>query len=544
MFDLSTPEALKALREQVAQSTAVAVAKPHHPAAQQRPGKVKVASAKTDRPVSEQDAIEFVQRYKDEKSQQQILSDLRFAAEDLGSDVPDSKLVQIVDQYAPKAPVQKDISEPAPETELPPYPAELTPLIESGVAFVRNDHWYVKRCVKCGQFKTNCCGSVNDESAVREDETLTGYGRQAVGLDSIKTPTPKLAKTSEQIVVEWTKEPWWHDFRSVGELQGNGSVKMYIENFLPEGITLITGLPKEGKSWLALSVAKALTSQKPLFGRNEFKVPESVPVLYLAAESGDGALKLRCEKFGIIDDKTKFITRTLSQGSMIGLQDPKLEKLIKAMRPIVILETLIRFNDGDDENDSTENKKLADNLFQLLGWGARAVLGIHHSRKDVKSNPTKEYAVRGSSDGLAMVDAAWLVMQDEKKYHKHGLIEIDVMGWGRDFTPNLMRLALTKTAPDPLPPGVTLFSPGVVSCIDMAGDLEWIERKIVFEPKPEHIEKLILDTPTITIEQIAKQTGGSQWDIRKIIKALGYTRPPGGKKNSTEWTKPESGDDS
>jgi len=93
---------------------------------------------------------------------------------------------------------------------------------------------------------------------------------------------------------------------------------------------LICGLPKEGKSFLALSVAKALTSGQPLFGRPGFEVPEPVPVLYLAAESGDGALKLRCEKFGITRDKTKFISRTLSQGPMFGLDDPNIESLVKA----------------------------------------------------------------------------------------------------------------------------------------------------------------------------------------------------------------------
>src|SRR5258708_27440208 len=212
---------------------------------------------------------------------------------------------------------------------------------------------------------------------------------------------------------------------------------MYIENFLPEGTTLICGLPKEGKSFLALSVAKALTTGQPLFGRRGFEVPEIVPVLYLAAESGDGALKLRCKKFGITEDKTRFISRTLSQGPMLGLDDTVLESLVKAMRPVVILETLIRFNDGKDEDDASENRKLAEAIFRLISWGSRAVIGIHHSRKDLnKAKPTKEAAVRGSGDGLAMGDAVWLGMQDEKGFlGGKGPNEIDVGGWWRDFNP-------------------------------------------------------------------------------------------------------------
>ncbi len=260
------------------------------------------------------------------------------------------------------------------------YPTELASLVASGVAYFQYDQWFANRCAKCGRFDN--CGH-NESTAVTlvrlDEKTLTGYGRQATGLDPIKTPKPP--KTMEQIAEDrkqhWSEELWWKQFRGAGELEGSGDVKMYIENFLCEGITLISGMPKEGKSFLALSVAKALTTGKPLFGRPGFEVPEIIPVLFLAAESGDGALKLRCKKFGITEDKTLFIARTLSQGPMFGLDDPSIEQVIKAMRPVVILETLIRFNDGEDEDSASDNNELAAALFRLVSFGARAVIGIH-----------------------------------------------------------------------------------------------------------------------------------------------------------------------
>ena len=109
-------------------------------------------------------------------------------------------------------------------------------------------------------------------------------------------------------------------------------------------------------------------------------------MLYLAAESGDGALKLRCEKMKITKDKKMFVARTLSQGLMPTLDSPLIEEVIKDLRPVVILETLIRFNDGTDEDSSTQNRKLAEALFRLIAWGAKAVIGIHHSRKDLDKN--------------------------------------------------------------------------------------------------------------------------------------------------------------
>lgn len=499
-------------------------------------------------PFTEREAIQVVQswvtqdadyEFSERRTVEEMIEDLQDAANFRGSNVPVSRFAEIVSEYAPNAPHRRDDdAKSRTETNVPPYPAELTPLIKSGVAFHQHDHWFVCRCRKCGQFKTACCGEITHDSAVWHGEKrLTGAGRQAVGLDPIKPP-----KSQEQIDKE-TKErlknaPWMREFRGVDELEGSGTVKMYIEEFLPEGITLICGLPKEGKSFLALSVAKALTSGKPLFGNPRFSVPETVPVLYLAAESGDGALKLRCEKFGISKDKMKFIARTLTQGPMFGLDDSNIESVVRTMHPVVILETLIRFNEGTDEDDATESRKLAQAIFRLIAFGAKAVIGIHHSRKDVKANPTKESAVRGSGDSLAMTDAVWLVLQDEKLFQGgKGPNEIDVSGWGRDFTPWPMRLALTQKAPRNLSPYTLTYAPGIISCIDTTGDFKWVDRQEQQQELSQVVEGLITGEPSITREKLVEKTGATEWEIKSTLKRLGYYRPKGGKKGAGPWEK-------
>jgi AAA domain len=317
---------------------------------------------------------------------------------------------------------------------------------------------------------------------------------------------------------------------------------MYVENFIPEGITLICGLPKEGKSWLALSVAKALTAGQRLFGKVGYEVREPVPVLYLAAESGDGALKLRCDKMKITKDKKMFLARTLSQGLMPQLDDPLIEQAIKDLRPVVILETLIRFNDGTDEDSSTENRKLAAALFRLIGLGAKAVVGIHHSRKDLdKRHPTKEAAVRGSGDGLAMVDCVWLVMQDAQLHQGgKGPNEVDVVGWGRDFCPAPFRLALTRKKADE---NESEFTPGIVSCIDWTGDLAWVQNRTKLETEranssdiDKDVERLVTGNPTITRNELIEQTDSTEKRVKNALKRLGYSRGPGDA-TATKWVK-------
>jgi hypothetical protein len=516
-------------QEPMVTQTAVAVAEPEEPG-----------------PLTEKEVIKIIQSWvtqdaeyelPERRSFEEMIETLQDAGEYRGCEVSASQLKEIVQKYAPNAP---KVKQDTPRSETKGYPPELESLINSEIAVYEHDVWLVKRCNKCGQFKITCCGPITHELAVRDDGTLTGAGRQAVGLDPIKPPKPP--RTLEQVKETWTQQPWWSGYRGVDELEGNGTVKMYIENFLPEGATIICGLPKEGKSFLALSIAKALTSGNPLFGRPKFSVPEITPVLYLAAESGDAALKLRCKKMGITNDKTRFLARTLSQGPMFGLDDENIQNAVKAMRPVVILETLIRFNDGTDEDSSSENKKLAEAIFRLIGWGAKAVIGIHHSRKDLnKANPTKEAAVRGSGDGLAMVDAVWLVMQDERLYQRgRGPNQMNVVGWGRDFNPFPMTLSLTKTAAKGTPAG-KLFAPGIVSTIDLTGDLEWVDKRIVFgqdaESTDQAIEQLVIETPSISKKMLAERTEMSEWEVRNALKRLGYRREKGGKKGASDWIK-------
>jgi hypothetical protein len=546
MFDLSTVEGLAAAQAALT-AKENSVTTPAVTGAE-KPESAPIAgpTEETDGPFTEKEAIHVVQNWVAEDnevelpermSSEDMIERLQDAAEYRTSKVPASRFKQIVAKYAPDAPHRNEM----PKSELeknPPYPAKLKPLVESGVATFEYDVWLVKRCNECGQFKNECCGRVIQELAVRDDGTLTSCGRQATGLDPIRPPKPPqtLEQIQEQNKKTWEQQPWWTNYRAVDELEGNGTIKMFIENFLPEGTTIICGLPKEGKSWVALSIAKALTSGNPLFGQLKFSVPEITPVLYLAAESGDSALKLRCEKMGITKDKNLFLARTLSQGPMFGLDDNNIQNAVRAMRPIVILETLIRFNDGKDEDNATENRKLAESIFRLISWGARAVIGIHHSRKDLnKANPTKESAVRGSGDGLAMVDAIWLVMQDERMYQRgKGPNEIDIVGWGRDFNPLPMRLALTKKTAK----GQVGFAPGIASIIDSKGDLEWVDKGIVFDQgSDQRIEQLIAEDLSISKRKLAEKTGLTDWEIRTALKRLGYRRAKGGKKGAGDWIK-------
>ena len=404
----------------------------------------------------------------------------------------------------------------------------------------RWETWVIQRCRKCGQFNHGvCCSELTETTSVvlRDGLSLTTHGKQALGLIPIVIPTPK---TVEQVRLTLQESDWWTEFRGVTEFEGDGSLGWIIQNVLPYGVTELTGMPKGGKSFVALSWVKAITTGQPWLGRVGFEVPEVMPCLWLAAESGDSSLKMRCKKFGITEDKSLFIARTLTQG-MLELNDLKIEKLVKAMHPCVVLETLVRFGDGEDENNAKEAAIISKLIFKLLSWGAKGVFALHHSRKDLKlNNYSLENASRGSGEYLAMTDAIWTIIRDEKLYHTgEGVNEIVIAGWGRDFNPYPMRLSLTRKAPADLPPTVVTFAPGLISVIDDTKDLGWVDKPTqatAVAVSDEELQDIVTADRSISVRALADKTGlEASWVSRKL-KKLGWTKGRGNADAGELWT--------
>ena len=348
--------------------------------------------------------------------------------------------------------------------------------------------------------------------------------------------SPTLVFEEQAQPVATSPSSWKNNFKSVGELE-QGEVRMLIDGFLPEGTVFLGGLPGEGKTLLALSIARALTTGKPFLGA--FPVQNTIPVIYLIPESGGRAFRKRCEKFEIPDDPEKFLCRTVSEGSTLPLDDDSLVEAVRTLKPVVILDTIIRFSESEDENAATQNKKLVDDVIRLRQAGAIAVIGLHHATKAMrKDGMSLETALRGTGDIAASADAVYGLLRDNLLYSNGaGPNEIEVACLKpRDFDPpQPFRIASTKRPPVSHEPGMLI---GMESLIDLNHDFEIVSRGAQAQDIESRIEQLITDLPSITIKGLAEKTGRSDWEVRKAILKLGYERKPGGKKGGVAgWIK-------
>jgi len=313
---------------------------------------------------------------------------------------------------------------------------------------------------------------------------------------------------------------WRTQFVTVGQLE-TGGVKMLVEGFLPEGINMLGALPSYGKTWFALSLAKALTTGKPFLGRFAIKAPTSV--LYLIPESSGAAFRARAEKFGIPNDPKLFLCRTVSQGGTLLMDDPSIKAAVEHLKPLVILDTAIRFNKSNDENSSSANKMFVDDSISLIAGGARGIFGLHHATKaSGNQGLTLQTALRGTGDLGAMCDSVYGLKRNEALYDNgNGPLELQVICLKpRDFEP---------------PTPFTIAATGVdgegkiISHIDMKGDFVTLNTSEVTQDFQLRFVKAVTHEPLLSMDELAELLGINKRKVQRIAENMRYKKVRGGK---------------
>jgi hypothetical protein len=376
--------------------------------------------------------------------------------------------------------------------------------------------------------------SIAGTNRPRKSELEANYD---AGIEQRAAEAKAQAEQKAQVQTVLDVSNWRQEFKSVGELE-KGEVQMLINNFLPEGTTFIGGLPGEGKTLLALSIAKALTTGKPFLGCLKFDVPAIVPVLYLIPEVAARAFRQRCEKFNIPDDPNLFLCRTISEGPTLLLDNPMVLEAVRKMKPVVFLDTVLRFNEAEDENASAQNKALVEDIIRLRHEGAVAIVGLHHSTKNMhKEGMLLETVLRGTGDLAAMCDAVYGLLRDDALYkHNSGPNEIDVACVKpRDFEPpEPFRIAASHRVNQP---GVIGIGLGIVSYIDELGDFQIVSKAETEQAIGSWLESIVTDDPAITLAELEKSTKLSSWVIRQTLRSRGWAKTRGGAKGTTQWRK-------
>jgi len=208
-----------------------------------------------------------------------------------------------------------------------------------------------------------------------------------------------------------------------------------VENLIPEGLSVIHGSPKAGKSFLALNLATAVSYGGCFLGIDN-KV-EQHEVLYLALEDGFPRIKNRLEKQGGLANKKLFVETAQTWKGGIGALKSYVEKFPDTK--LIIIDTLFKFAPLDDFNDYAKVSRSLQLIQEIATEKRISIVLIHHTRKG-NSNTGENWADSGlGSQGLNGACDSLLLLQK-----KDGKSEGSLFVKGRDIEEKSYSLVFDK----------------------------------------------------------------------------------------------------
>lgn len=174
-----------------------------------------------------------------------------------------------------------------------------------------------------------------------------------------------------------------------------------------QAVGFIGGIPKSGKTWLALELAVAVASGQPCLGR--YTVQHKGHVLLYAAEDCACAIKHRVGSIARargIDDINRLAIGLITEDNLRLDSDEHQHRLaitLEKLQPrLLVLDPLVRLH-RTDENSAADVSSLLHYLRQLQRQYRVAVVLVHHVRKSAAEQPGQ--ALRGSGDLHAWSDS-------------------------------------------------------------------------------------------------------------------------------------------
>lgn len=191
-------------------------------------------------------------------------------------------------------------------------------------------------------------------------------------------------------------------------------IRWTVPGLIPEGLILLAGKPKVGKSWLALHLCHAVAFESGGYALGQIEV-EPGKAVYYGLEDSERRLQERLKGIscGLPIPGNLFISNHLERLDTGGLEEIEAFLEDNLETRLVVIDTLARVKPRTRRNtDAYEtDTEIMGGLQALAMRHGVTVLVVHHMRKNVKDADDVFDGVLGSTGLTGTADATVLVQR-------------------------------------------------------------------------------------------------------------------------------------
>lgn len=192
-----------------------------------------------------------------------------------------------------------------------------------------------------------------------------------------------------------------------------------VRPYVAEGVTLVCGRPKMGKTTLLRQLAIAVNTAGTFFSAPA----ERVPVIFLSLEEGERIMRKKL-RAGTIDAKSLRGIRLEFEWPQGAAGVAKLRALLVELkvksRALVVIDSLTRFRMPPSErgNAFTEDYNAAKSLADLCKeFPGLAIVLLHHTTKALPDDPVS--SISGTYGLTAAADSYLILLKQGQQYRLH-----------------------------------------------------------------------------------------------------------------------------
>ena len=185
-----------------------------------------------------------------------------------------------------------------------------------------------------------------------------------------------------------------------------------VDGLVPEGVNMISGAPKVGKSWLMLDLALSIASGEPFLGQNIAKCG----VLYLCLE--DTLKRIQDRLMKLTDEAPANLRFAVTAGTLGGGFEEELKNYLYSNpdTKLVIIDTLQRIRSPKSSGSGGIYANDYEDISALKEIAASrnvSILLVHHLRKQKDSDVFNQ--VSGSSGITGAVDTSYVLQKESRE---------------------------------------------------------------------------------------------------------------------------------